>query len=245
MAIKYSVLYPYYKRSGHLHNTLISFLHHYSDRDDYEIVIAEDFKNMMNNHEHAELLKIIERFKDHICIIHINIPVETWNPCIAFNCAAEAASGDFYLVTNPECFHLANVLEGLDEEFEKDPAVYVVCGCRNRIGCKFFIESFDELGGVDGVWFSHSEYKKGCLHFCNAMSKRSWEKVGGFDEDYRDGIAYDDNDFINRVRRAQLKIVRRDDLLTIHIDHGAARIDPVKRKKLAEVNWKVYSKKWD
>lgn len=243
--IKYSILYPYYKRSGHLHNTFISFLHHYADRKDYEVIIAEDFKNSQNEQEHKALLKVLKQFESQISIVHINIPVETWNPCLAFNCAAEAASGDFFLITNPECFHYTNVLQGLDEEFEKDLAVYVVCGCRNKTGCKFFIEHFDELEGADGAWFSHAEYRCGCLHFCNAMSKKSWEKVGGFDEDYKDGIAYDDNDFIKRVLRAQLEIVRRDDLLTIHIDHGDALIDSVKRKKLEKVNWQVYHDKWD
>lgn len=243
--MKYSILYPYYKRSGHLHNTLISFLHHYSCRDDYEVIIAEDFKNLTNEHEHTELLKVIERFKTKIRIIHITIPIETWNPCTAFNSAAETASGDFYLITNPECFHLANILEGLDEEFNKDPATYVICGCRNRVGCKFFIESFEELGGVDGAWYSHSEHRCACLHFCNAMSKENWEKVGGFDEEYKDGIAYDDNDFVHRVLRAQLKRVPRDDLLTIHINHAPANMDSTKRKLLEKVNWRVYHKKWD
>lgn len=245
MAIKYSILYPYYKRAGHLHNTLVSFLHHYSDRKDYEVIIAEDYKNTANEHEHAELLKIIEQFKAQIRIAHIYIPVKTWNPCIAFNSAAEKASGDFYLVTNPECFHYADILQGLDEEFTKDSSVYVVCGCRNRVGCNFFIETFDDLKGKDEAWYSHSTHRPGCLHFCNAVSKENWKKIDGFDEEYQHGIAYDDNDFINRVWIAKLEIVRRDDLLTIHIDHKSAHTDTEKRKQLERVNWEVYHRKWE
>lgn len=243
--MKYSILCPYYKRSGHLHNTLISFLYHYSDRKDYEVIIAEDLKNTVNEHEHAVLLKIIERFKSQINIVHINIPVKTWNPCIAFNVAADIASGDFFLITNPECFHYMNILKGMDEEFIKNSSVYIVCGCRNRVNCNFFIEKFEDLEGQDEAWFAHSIYRKGCLHFCNAMSKESWKKIGGFDEDYKNGIAYDDNDFIRRVEKAQLKIIERDDLLTIHIDHGPAHIDSTKRRQLEEINWAVYHKKWD
>lgn len=69
--------------------------------------------------------------------------------------------------------------------------------------------------------------------------------VEGFDEDYQFGIAYDDNDFINRVRRAKLRIIERDDLLTIHIGHGPAHIDSTIRHQLEKVNWEVYHRKWD
>ncbi len=245
MTIKYSVLYPYYKRAGHLHNTFVSFLHHYSHRDDYEVIIAEDLKNCIDDSLHTELMNVLNKFQDRIKISRITITEETWNPCIAFNKAARAASGSFFIVSNPECFHQVNIFQGFDEEFEKDPSVYVVCGCRNKVGCNFFIENFDDLGGQDEVWYSHSVHRNACLHFCNALSKESWEKVEGFDEDYFSGIAYDDNDFINRVRRARLKILEKDDLLTIHIGHEPAHIDSAVRHRLEKVNWEVYHRKWD
>lgn len=242
--MKYSVLYPYYKRSGHLHNTFISFLYHYSDRDDYEVIIAEDFKNIADEKEHSALLRIIEQFKSQINIIHISIPVETWNPCIAFNSAAEIAEGDYYIISNPECFHQSNILRGMDEEFAKDSSIYIVCASRNYLKCRFFINTFEELEGKEGAWFSHSIYRPARLHFCNGLSKESWLKIGGFDEDYKNGVAYDDNDFINRISRAKLKIIDRDDLLTIHIDHGPAHANSVKREELMKINWEIFSRKW-
>ena len=245
MGIKFSILFPYFRRSGHLHNTLISFLHHYSHRNDYEVILAEDFKNRNDDHEHSELMKVVRRFEDKINIVLLTVQKETWNPCLAFNRAAEAASGDFYLVSNPECFHQVNILEALDKEFAEDPWVYVVCSCRNRVNCNFFIDAFDQLGGKDEAWYSHSVHRDGCLHFCNALSKECWEMVQGFDEDYQFGIAYDDNDFINRIRRVKLKIRKRDDLLTVHIGHGPAHVDAVIRRQLEIVNWKVFDRKWN
>ncbi len=243
--IKYSILYPYYKRAGHLHNTFISFLHHYPNRDDYEVIIAEDLKNSQDEKEHNDLLNVIDQFKDRIKIIHINVPVQTWNPCIAFNLAAKESSGSFFVISNPECFHKKNILAGLDEEFEKNSSSYVVCSCINKIGCNFVIDDFNKLDGTYESWYAHSKFRSALLHFCTALSKESWDFINGFDEEYVHGIAYDDNDFINRVRRARLNIVERDDLLITHIGHTPAYIDPVKRKELERVNWLVYHKKWD
>lgn len=243
--MKYSFLIPYYKRAGHLHNTLVSFCHHYSERDDYEVILAEDSKNLKDVKEHNQLLKIVEEFKNKINIILIPIGIYTWNPCIAFNAAAKMALGEYFIVTNPECFHMANILKGLDEEFEKNSSVYVVCSSMNRLGCKHFIKSFDELGGTDSKWFSHSIHRPGCLHFCNALSRKSWDKVRGFDEEYVNGIAYDDNDFINRVKRTKLRIVRRDDLLTIHISHSDIFAKNPEKRKLWNINRKIYQRKWD
>lgn len=243
--MKYSILYPFYKRAGHLHNTLISLCHHYYNRNDYEVIIAEDNKNISDKKEHTQLLSIIENFSKKINIKRINVPVITWNPCIAFNKAVQFAEGEFIIVSNPECFHYRNILKGLDEEFLKDESVYVVCSSRNRLNCKFFIKSFWDLGGIDNKWYCHSIHRQGCLHFCTALSRKSWNKVGGFDEEYVNGIAYDDNDFINRVKNSGLKVIQRDDLLTIHMDHGDVYMHNPNKEKLIDINRKIYQRKWD
>ena len=49
-----------------------------------------------------------------------NLTVHTWCPVIAFNRAAEQASGEFFIITNPECFHSVNIFQELDKEFNKD-----------------------------------------------------------------------------------------------------------------------------
>ena len=56
--LKYSILMPYYKRLGQLHYTLVSYVHYYKNRDDYEVVIAEDAKNAnyMQEHQFISLL---------------------------------------------------------------------------------------------------------------------------------------------------------------------------------------------
>lgn len=242
--MKYSVLVPYYKRLGHLHDTLISFIHHYSNRDDYEVVIAEDFKNAQNKKDHENLLDTIEEFRKKIPIIHSTLSTETWNPVLGFNDAAHRATGEYYVITNPECFHFANILDGLDEEFKDNKDSYVICGCANYKRCNLFIKNFRDLRGEEAEWYQHSIHRDANFHFCTAISKQNWENIGGFDSAYSLGIAYDDADFRNSVLKARLPLKIRDDLLTIHIDHNSFP-SPPNVHKLVEKNRTTYQKKWE
>lgn len=238
--MKYSFLIPYYNRAGQFHNTLVSFYHHYMSRNDYEIIIAEDSKNITDINLHNQLLEIIEKFKNKLSIIKIDISIYTWNPCIAFNKAAEVASGEFFIITNPECFHMSDILQGFDEEFQKNPNCYILCSCLNKNKCKLFIKRFEDLNGENGSWYQHSIYRNAQFHFCNAISKENWSKIGGFDEDFVRGTSYEDADFRNRIRRISIPIILRDDLLTIHINHTSLWTD----SKLNEINRKIYINKW-
>lgn len=242
--VKYSILVPYYKRIGHLHNSFISFIFHYATRNDYEIIIAEDLKNVQNKEDHNSLLNTISKFNDRINIIHSTVSVKTWNPVLGFNVAANKASGEYFIITNPECFHATNILKGLDEEFKKDPNSYVICSSRNYKGCNFFIDNYDDLGGREAEWYQHSVYRNANFHFCTAISKKNWYKIGGFDEKYAQGIAYDDADFRNSVYKAQLPVKVRNDLFTIHIDHNSFP-SPPNAQKLVNKNRITYQKKWE
>lgn len=238
--MKYSFLMPYYRRAGQLHNTLVSFCYHYSDRDDYEVMISEDSKSVNDKDDHEELSSIIKRFKSKIPITRIEIPTPTWNPCIAFNTVAQESLGEYLIVTNPECFHESNILAGMDEEFEKNPNIYIMCGCMNKKRCNLYIEKFEDLHGEEAGWYQHSIYRNAQFHFCAGISKGNWDKIGGFDEDFRYGTSFEDADFRNRVRRANVPFILRDDLLTIHISHASLWGN----SKLNEINRKVFTSKW-
>jgi len=239
--IKYSFLIPYFNRAGQFHNTLVSLAHHYFNRSDYEVIISEDQKNVVDEKAHKELMGIVDFFKNKINIKVIEIDIHTWNPCIAFNRAAAASVGEYVIVTNPECFHQVNVLGGLDKEFENNPDSYVLCGCQTRKDCNLFIEKFEDLGGEEGIWFQHSVHRNAGFHFFGALSRKKWDSVGGFDEDFVHGTSFEDADFRNRIRRVNIPFILRDDLLTIHINHSNLWVDP----KLEEINRKTFQSKWD
>lgn len=224
--MKYSVLMPYYERANQLNSTLVSFDYHYSDRRDYELILIEDGKNNKNETEHRKLLNIIEKFKDRININYKISPVsDSYNPSALFNQAAKEAQGVFLVITNPECVHKVNILQGLDEEFAKDPGVYVVCGCESGFGFNLNLKSFDKFAYSHHMWYQHSKHRNVLYHFCTAISKENYFRIGGFDERFMEGIAYDDNDFRDNVIHNGITPILRDDLLVVHLEHQRFRSD--------------------
>lgn len=213
----YSILIPYFNRSYQLYKTLRSFEYHYKDRNDYEIVIAEDIKTIQDIKQHQRLIGVIAVFTN-LNIVHIKTNYENcWNPASLFCDASKVAKGKYFIITNPEVVHKSNILNALDKEFEKDENIYIICSCENIENYKSFYE-YKHL-----TWYQHSKHRNRMLHFCTAISKENYFKIGGFDKRYRYGAGVDDVDFIEKVKKSNLKIIVRDDLETLHLDHGLAQ----------------------
>lgn len=216
---KYSILVPYHKRSDQLHNTLVSYRYHYGERDDVEIIIVEDFKNSIDEVEHNKLEKVIDSFSDLKITYIVSSRKDNYNPAPLFNEASRAAQGKFLVLTNPECFHEVNILNGASEVLDYNDDVYVICGCRHIGRYPKRIEKFQDFDYVHLSWYQHSEKKNSGLHFCSIISKYNFIILGGFDEGFSKGIDYDDTDFRERVRESMLSIVTRDDLTVDHQKH--------------------------
>lgn len=116
------------------------------------------------------------------------------NPCVPINRAVRAATRDIIVLTNPETEHREPVLDQMLAALT-GPNDYVMAGCRDTLR---------------GEWYS-GEFRsmKGCLapprfhyHFCVMFHRELFERIGGFDEDYRDGHGYDDNDWLWRLHAA-------------------------------------------
>ena len=242
--IKYSILMPYYKRELHLNNTLVSFLQYYNNRNDYEVLILEDRKNVNDEKEHKLLINLINKFKDKINIKHYETNFPGVNPCLSFNYGAKQASGEFLIITNPECFHDTDILKGMDLEFENSKNVYVVCDCL-AIKCNTYINNYKEMKYESYAWYEHKTFNRN-LHFCTGISKENYNKIDGFDENYRFGRGYDDDDFRNAIIKHKIPIINRDDLLVLHIDHNKEYDMKIEElTKLDVINKLYYNKKWN
>ena len=223
-----SVLMPYYDRAKQLEATLESYEAYYRDVD-YEVILVEDRKNLLDDHMHDDLLDTLHRHNK----IHNNLVVNTsykgYAPGAHYNLAAKLARGDTLVLTNPEIRHTCKILPYLEG---KD--VYEVCACL----------ALNADGSVE-QWYQHSAYNPRCLHFCSAISADTYAKVGGFDTDFFEGWGYDDNSFVEQVRRAGIPILQRDDLLTHHLHHDRSyNMDPDTLNALLEKNREKYVSKW-
>jgi len=218
--MKYSILMPYYNRAAQLYNTLVSFVHQYHKRTDYEIILIEDAKSK------DDLKKVVGSFILPILMLEGD---DKPNPSTAFNQGALAASGEFLVITNPECFHLSNILNTFDDVFSKKPNAYIICSCqkiKNMKGLKYdFIK-----------WHQHSMYNPCKFHFCSAIRTRNYFSIGGFDERFSDGVSYEDAAFIQTVIK-KFMVISKDDAIVLHQDHSK---DTDGRRVLVEKNRRLY-----
>jgi hypothetical protein len=250
--IKYSFLMPYYDREYHLTSTLRSFLIKYSERKDFEIIVVEDYKNILNEDHHKKLLNVInDKNFIPLKIKHLqNFGKIVFSPTILFNQGAKESSGEILVITNPECYHETNILKGFDEEFAINKNIYVICACQS-VNMQYNT-SVNEDGSTHKEptgfyhfeqWYQHSVYNNRRLNFCSAITKENYFKIGGFDEKYADGIAFDDDDFRDTILyKSDIKVITRDDLFVSHFNHD---VSYQTNTSLINVNLNYYKKKWN
>lgn len=217
---KYSLIMPYHKRHLQFRSTLESLIHHYERREDFEVVLVEDMKNYLDDLEHQELMTVVETYGEVLPIKMVTAgDRNNWNPAPLYNVGADLSQGQYLILTNPECVHQNNILEGLDEEFSRHDC-YVVCAC---LSTPVSIISAINLPFADGQWYQHSKVRNILCHFCAALSYENYQKMGGFDNNYSMGVCFEDDDFRNRIIQSGLPIVTRDDLVVVHLSHSKSK----------------------
>ncbi len=155
------------------------------------------------------------------------------NSCIPFNIGFNAAKGDKIIIQNPECFHYGNILEYTAKNLTQNAYLSFGCFSLDKPSTKSIDEIFTDRSIAqiieknndfakndgDAGWYNHSVYRPKAYHFCTAISKKDLHTLGGFDELFALGIAYDDDEFLSRIKKKKLKILFIDDELVLHQNH--------------------------
>jgi len=172
-----------------------------------EIIIVDD-----GSPEDPEIL--IE--DDHWPVRVITLPpkVHALNPCVPLNLGVARATGEIIVLTGPEVIHRGPILAGMRDRLEQlGPKGYVGAAC---------------WGGT--WWYCHSTLMPeptsvgrtkmpagAALHFCAMLYRDFFDQVGGFDEQYRDGQGYEDNDFLWSLHKHGARFAICDELMTDHL----------------------------
>lgn len=237
--IKYSIQFPYLHRTDQLYNTLLSYSVHYADRDDYEIVVWVDGKN-------TELQ--LCAFRDIVGKFDLPLRWEMGTgqyqeASYHRNAMAKSTNAEYLILTSPEIVHVSDILSGLDQILDGTPQ-YVVCACesaKEKIGK---LSKINQKFWKHHMWYQHSQHNNRQFHFCTCLKRDDYFRIGGFDTDYAEGVAYDDNDFIDRVRLSDLQIVNADHLLTVHQWHPREKVRRQRKQKLNR-NYQLFQKKYN
>jgi glycosyltransferase involved in cell wall biosynthesis len=230
--VEFSIVMAYFNRKELIKNTLKSI-----EKSKYkkyiEIIIVDDAS------EDNQRLEDLD-FDLNIKLIRIEKKDKTWiNPSVPYNIGFKNATGNKIIIQNPECFHVGDIIESVMKNLID--GIYLSYGCysinknslnilkntllnknwtskniNDNIQLKNKAVSFD---GDDG-WYNHIKYKPSYLHFCSAITKNDLEKIGGFDERFANGIAFEDNEFLYRVKK-KLEIKFVSGPFVIHQYHNS------------------------
>lgn len=224
---KLSIVSTYYNRKLELYRTLKSIER--SNLKDFEYVIVDD----ASSNEHR-LEDLVEQFK-FIKLKRIEPEQKTYyNPCMPYNLAISLAEGDIILLQSPECIHVGDSMQHAVDNVKYGNYIVYSCYSLGRSESSMLnhldynlddvsfesqlsslIRGFREIscdnGGRFNSWFTHPVYRKLTFNFLSAMTMKDMRELGGFDERFADGFAFDDTDFLERIikKKMTIDIVRR------------------------------------
>jgi hypothetical protein len=133
------------------------------------------------------------------------------------------ATHEAIVITNPEVRHIMPVLGEMLEEWKRNGPRSVICAA-----C---------WAASKNIWYQHSSHYKTGFHHCNLLGRSLFGNAGGFDVEYRSGVAYDDTDFVQRLHAAGASFWWRDDLVVHHIDHETYKWDGPNNQGLFFKKW--------
>lgn len=223
-----SVIMPYWNRQARLTDTLYSYSRFYAELD-FEVIIVDDGS--------AEKPIIPPNLPFKVNLISLPEKKIALNPCAPLNRGAEASQGKVLVITNPEVEHTMPIFPAMQEELYLQGAHgYVAAGCWSADTKR---------------WYCHSSIRNGLLgrapvpdraglHFCSMLFKDFFWFAGGFDEDYRAGQGFEDNDFLWQLHLCEAQFVIRDDLVVNH--YSTKTLWPAGGHNL---NRRIFEQKWN
>jgi glycosyltransferase involved in cell wall biosynthesis len=192
-----SIVMSYYNRQVLLDKTLESI--HASEVKDYELIIVDDASDVPVVCDEAKIIRIERKDK-------------WWhNPCIPYNMGFKAATGDIVVIQNPECYHVGDVLAYARDNAKPNRYLSFSCYALNRNdtqqlhhGIFPVIKDRVYKHPEDNGWYNHPLHRAVGFHFCSAITKDDLDVIGGFDKRYAEGIGYDDDDLVMRIKKRKM-----------------------------------------
>jgi len=236
-----SIIIPSFKRA-HLLKWGLHSLSQQKCSYSFEIIV-------LNDGIPDETEKICELYKNKLNIKYVftgqrNLKHIFWRcPGYAINIGVKRAKGKYIILTCPEIFHMDNraiqkVIKNLINQKKKLVKTF---GKDDRKG--LFLEYIENTKGeiIDKSKVNSLKGLQTHLPFFLGMNKKDYLTIGGYDEDFI-GWAYDDTDFIARLRRYGCTYTKINSTI-IHLYHPRHRIGLKSIMQLYHHNKNLYEKK--
>lgn len=170
--------------------------------NDVEVIVLDD---CYIQDEECKLL--VAGFKDKLNVRYVHSGKtkngkNTWRvPGFAYNIGARLATSNILIVSCGEMFHVGNTTGFIIEQIRKnDNLQCTVNGIDDKRG--IFLSTLEQGKNITSEQCKLTKHDKlrVALPFFLGVAKEKYFAIGGYDESFI-GIAYEDNDFIERLER--------------------------------------------
>ena len=237
--ITFSIVMAYYNRKKQTVKTLKNFENLYAGKYDFEVIIVDD-----NSNEENKLDNEINNFTFQLKLLKITEEDKKGriNSCLVYNKGFSAAQGEIIIIQNPECIHLGDMLNYITKNFTYDKYLSFPCYNSNNYKVNEYIyKNYKNLNIMNienktkefneditlknwPKWYQHPEEYNKNLHFCTVIHKEYLQMIGGFSESYKNGVCYEDDDLIFKIKNIlKLDIISvpiSDNVGVVHLYHG-------------------------
>ena len=199
-----SIIIPCYNKKQILLNTLQSISLHRGVCP-IETIIIDD-----GSDEENRMFNLAELFPElNLRYIWIDKKKGWRGPTIAYNAGFAYANGNVIFLNGADCVHKGNLLGYVFDNMREDSYISFSA-----------LREQDEFGLDDPrAWHIHSKFFYALIPFCAAISTKSLELLGGFDERFADGVGYEDSDWDVRICNLGLDAHLIDDPYCLHQKH--------------------------
>ena len=221
--IKISIVMAYFNdRKEQTVNTLNGFEKMYAGKYRFEVIIVDD-----NSDAENKLDKVIKYYSFPINLIVISKEEkgDRVNPCIAYNRGFKEAKGEIIIIQNPESYHVGDILKHtIDNLTEQDYFSYSCYASNSYNITEELLESNNIYNLINNKdfknrncfdvksegelleWYNHPTYKTE-YHYCCSIYKSRLSLIGGFDERFKDGYCFDDDELLHSIKYKLKQIV--------------------------------------
>jgi len=185
-------------------------------------------------------------------LIRVNRSIKCWsNPCVNYNIGFEFIRGGKVIIQNSEVCYIGDILTYVHNTIiDNKYYVFDVKASRNHDTNELIykkkpltINIYNE--DIWDMWYQHYTHRNFHYHFLCAVTRDTFDKIGGFSYDYSYGSGYDDNDLLIKIHHQGIQITNvYHDIFNIggiHLFHGYNM--PDKRAYDSAQNNILYEKK--
>lgn len=216
MKAELTIVMPYWRRANVLLETLKFLDSTYRNELNLQVIVVDDGSHDVEvNHDWVNLIRLPKKTGPK-------------NPCTPFNIGIDQVKTEFICLTNPETISFDPILvDLLDIAKRTSENAYLLPAV--------FCDGHQQ-------WKQHSKFINCGLHWLTVCRTELVKKAGKFDEDYRDGAGWEDNDFVRRLEQVDTLFVNCDHLTAVH--QRLKQNNLVWPAHMTFKNQDIYLKKW-